>query len=891
MIRLKRASMGAKLAAGFLIVLALTAVVASVGFWGLARVKDGAGMRDAASDMSTSMMDARQEELKFVVRQDPGRVAGVNRHLDSLDARARAVKKSLADPAERVRVDEIIDGAGAYRSAFNDYVALAEDRLDTMAEMDRRGEAALVRAEAIGGDQKDQLARQREEAGDLMARRIRQTEIADRIVKGFMDARLDEKAFLLTGGGAQWADAVTDGIRKIKADIEALKDALTEQSQIAQAETILDWVAAYDAEFSQVVELTRLQAVDKSAMAKASGELYDEIEQIVRGLKVEVTVNRGARSALAENARRSVEVKLTMLLDITDALRFLYELPQLEKEFIASGGDEQWEEPFRQRVTALQTRFYLIRHNTDVADADWTLKRLDGILQRVDDYGAALDAFISHFREREKKLKKMTGQASLALEQCADIQAEQQKRLLMTHQRGTRFLSEKMAMVDRANAIIRSFLSARAEEKAYILSDGAPELKAGVRKRVDDILALADEMAKAAKESENQKHIKEVVDAVTAYGAAFSDFSDMMARQAAAGETMAAAAQTTQSASRSLSAEQERIMAASVARSRIVMGAAAGACILLGLLLSWGIAGAMSRPIKRVIDGLGGVSEGIAAMAEQVASASQSLSRIASEQAAAMEETFSSLEEMNAMSTDTSNLTLGVEKLMGENIEKSAASLKSLVALTQEMGRIESDSANMSQIIDSIGEIAFQTRLLGLNAATEAARAGEAGAGFAVVANEVGNLAVRAGEASERTRDLLETNIDRFASASASIRTVNEDFEGIIETATLIGEKSAAITEASRSVSDGIEQISASAREVDRMTQTLAANAEESAASSEELAAQAEMIQSMVGELAALVGAVKSAAPKRIPEETEAGATPHSLSDNGYGKRKQLPEG
>jgi methyl-accepting chemotaxis protein len=331
-----------------------------------------------------------------------------------------------------------------------------------------------------------------------------------------------------------------------------------------------------------------------------------------------------------------------------------------------------------------------------------------------------------------------------------------------------------------------------------------------------------------------------------------------MGQQHGAGEAMLAAAVASREASQSVRAEQQRLMTASAARSRRIMAAAAGGCILLGLLLSWGIAAAVSRPLKRVIEGLAAVSQGVAAMAGQVSSGSQSLSQVASQQAASLEETFSALEGINAMSSDTSELTQGVAALMNENIEKSAGSLKSMVSLTQEMSRIESDSADMGQIIDSINDIAFQTKMLGLNAAIEAARAGEAGRGFAVVAEEVGSLAMRAGDASEQTRDLLETNIQRFSSASASIRVINERFEGIIESATRIGEKTAAITDASRSVSDGMGQVAASAREVDRVTQTLAANAEESAAASEELAAQAETIRSMVGELGALVGGGKA---------------------------------
>ena len=114
--------------------------------------------------------------------------------------------------------------------------------------------------------------------------------------------------------------------------------------------------------------------------------------------------------------------------------------------------------------------------------------------------------------------------------------------------------------------------------------------------------------------------------------------------------------------------------------------------------------------------------------------------------------------------------------------------------LARNMGQIEADSDKTGKIIKTIDEIAFQTNLLALNAAVEAARAGEAGAGFAVVAEEVRNLAMRAAEAAKSTQTLLEGTIKQVKISAAAVRAMSEDFEGIVESATVMGEKTAAIT-------------------------------------------------------------------------------------------------
>ena len=209
---------------------------------------------------------------------------------------------------------------------------------------------------------------------------------------------------------------------------------------------------------------------------------------------------------------------------------------------------------------------------------------------------------------------------------------------------------------------------------------------------------------------------------------------------------------------------------------------------------------------------------------------SQTLSDAASQQAASIEETSSSLEEMSSMTKSNAAGTTKANGLMAgamETIEKANASMNKL---TSSMREIAGASEETQKIVKTIDEIAFQTNLLALNAAVEAARAGEAGAGFAVVAEEVRNLALRAAEAAKSSSVLMTDIVDKIQGGEQLVKTTNQEFVEIKTSTHKVVELMGGIAAASREQSQGIEQINTAIQEMNTVTQRTAGSAEELAA-------------------------------------------------------------
>ena len=168
------------------------------------------------------------------------------------------------------------------------------------------------------------------------------------------------------------------------------------------------------------------------------------------------------------------------------------------------------------------------------------------------------------------------------------------------------------------------------------------------------------------------------------------------------------------------------------------------------------------KRLAKLVSELSTSAQSVDGASHEVASASGRLAQGASSQAAAVEEVTATLEEVATLSGNNALKSKEATVLADNGTRAVNIAHDDMRNIGKAMKEIRDRGTEISQIIQSIDEIAFQTNLLALNAAVEAARAGDSGRGFAVVAEEVRSLAQRAAESAAKTQDLINNAIQQM---------------------------------------------------------------------------------------------------------------------------------
>ena len=282
---LKKMKLAVKLYVSFAVVLALLVTVGIVGYRSMTTVVERADNKGDADTISQMFFKIRMYQRDYQLRHDEESLKDVNEEVTHILEKLKSSGAKLVLQSDIAKFSKVATAVKVYHQSFLANVELFRQREALMEEMQTTGDSILKTVEQFAADQERQLAKQQQEGASAnnINDRIEKIIDADAIVRLFLDARKNEKEFIISNGAKEWMERVDTDDVDIKRVATNLKSRSSQQNNRDLLDTIMTGVSKYDQEFDDYSQLMVKQSEAWDKMKSLAENLEKDVEAVSAG--------------------------------------------------------------------------------------------------------------------------------------------------------------------------------------------------------------------------------------------------------------------------------------------------------------------------------------------------------------------------------------------------------------------------------------------------------------------------------------------------------------------------------------------------------------------------------------------------------------------------------